>query len=325
MKHTSHKAEEYTGIFQRIVWQKDDGSFLIAVLQDGTSIIGSASGGSFIQGVEYLFSGRWENHNSYGKQFRFTSFVANQPRTDGAIQAYLTKYLFGKGTQIGPVKVRKLLAEVGAEKCLNVLKTDPKTVCRITGVSMENAKRAADMLIEVEIFETTRMQLVNLFQGRGFSMQCIDKAIEDFGVCAMDRIRRDPFTMLVRKYPSAGFLRCDQLYTDLGLPQHRLKRQTICLWHQIQKASGSVWISAEKAATELGRMVSSSVNPKKAIRLGLRAKLLSVKKHGGELWLADSTDAIAEAQTRNISLTLRNGYRDDGSIDRKPERSSQIA
>lgn len=296
---------QITGEYGSHRYAKPDGSWLIATLKSGVSIVGSAASSAFIPGVEYTFQGRWEDHKTYGKQFKFTTFIAKAPVTDSSVMSYLSRYLFGSGTNIGPVKARQILAEVGAEKCLATLKSNPKRVSEITGVKLEDAQRAADMLIEIEQFEATRMQLVNLMQGRGFTQQCIDAAIKDFGVCAAERIKRDPFTMLVRRYPSAGFARCEQLYRDLGLPEHRLKRQTICLWHQVQQANGSVWINAEHAVGELKRLISARVNPKKAIELGLRAKWLSKKRVDGVLWIAVREDAVNEWQLSELIPALR--------------------
>lgn len=299
--------EELTGTFHNTRFSKPDGSWIIAGLKDGTSIVGSAAAEAFIPGIEYTFSGRWEDNKTFGRQFKFQTFIAKAPVTNDSVMSYLSRYLFGSGSNIGPVKIRKLLAEVGPERCLATLKGDTPAVCRITGVKQEDAESAAELLIGIERFESTRMQLVQLFQGRGFTQQVIDQAITDFGVCAVDRIRRDPFTMLVRRYPSAGFLRCDQLYRDLGLPEHRLKRQTICLWNQIQQASGSVWISADHAVGELKRLISSSANPAKAIELGVRAKWLARRRRDGALWLAEREDAINEWRLSQLVPQLVRG------------------
>jgi hypothetical protein len=296
---------EITGEYGSHRFAKPDGSWLIATLKSGVSIVGAAAATAFIPGVEYTFSGRWEDHKTYGRQFKFNTFIAKAPVTDSAVMAYFSRYLFGSGTNIGPVKARKILAEVSAERCLAVMKSDPKRVAEITGIKIEDATAAAEILIEIEKFEATRIQLVHLLQGRGFTQACIDSAVDDFGVCAAERIRRDPFTMLVRRYPSAGFARCEQLYRDLGLPEHRLKRQTICLWHQIQQANGSVWINAEQAVGELKRLISARVNPKKAIELGLRAKWLAKKRVDGVLWIAVREDAMNEWRLSEMIPALR--------------------
>ena len=315
---------ELIGTFGQVRWSKPDNTWLIAILEDGTSIVGSASPELFIRGVEYTFSGRWEDNDSYGPQFKFETFVARAPVTDGAVMSYLQRFLFGSGYQFGAVKARKVLAEVGPERCLATLKSEPAKVAELTGITKPQAEAVAKILIEIERFEETRMRLVQLFQGRGFSQDCIENCINDFGVLAYERIKRDPFTMLVRRYASVGFLRCDQLYRDLGLPEWKLKRQTICLWHQIQEASGSVWIGAKEAAEELSRLVSSKTNPRKAIQLGVRAKWLSRKKDAdGKLWLAERQDAIAESLIAKYALEIRNAHDSINGEPRKSENSSE--
>jgi len=297
---------EFEGEYRSLRYATDDGSFMIASLACGTSIIGNANPNNFIRGMEYRFAGKWEEHASYGKQFRFTTCIAKEPVTDGAVMAYFSRYLFGCGAGIGESKGRQLIRQFTAKNVLSVIKTDPNAVVDAIGISLDNAKLAAEKLIAAEKFETTRMQLVMLFEGRGFSQTCIDAAIKDFGVCAAERIRRDPFTMLVRRYPSAGFMRCDQLYRDLGLSENRLKRQTICLWNYLNKAGGSVWVDCQQAIIELNRLISSATNPKKAIILGRRAKWLSTRRdNGGRLWLAEFQEAVNERKIHQLIETIR--------------------
>ncbi len=313
-------AVELKGVYESHRWAKEDGSWIIAGLECGTTIVGAASVDRFVPGVEYLFSGTWESHEKFGKQFKFASFVMQQPVTESAVVAYLEKIVNGTGCGLGPVKIRKLVRQFGSKEVLGIIKSEPEKIASAVNVPLESAERAAELLISNEEYEETRIQLNNLLRGRGFQQACVDRAIEDFGVCAVDRIRRDPFTMLVRKYPSAGLARCDQLYCDLGLSEDRLKRQTICLWNQIRLATGSVWINAKDSVVELRRMISSRVNPKKAIRLGLRAKWISQKRdRDGTLWLAEKEDARSEYLVYKSALEIR-----DGAVDEKPVKGSGL-
>lgn len=287
--------EEIRGTFNGVRWAKEDGTWLIGSLEGGQSIVGPAGRESFIRGCEYVFMGRWED-SSYGKQFRFSSFAAQQPATADAVKAYLRRYVFGTNAGIGEITAGRLIAEFGPENVLEKIRSAPQEIAEFTKIPPEKIEIASQILRDAEKFETTRMQLASLFEGRGFSQKLIDDAIREFGVLAAERIRRDPFTLLVRKFHSAGFMRCEQLYRDLGLPLHRLKRQVICLWHLIQQADGSTWLDAEFAVGEMARLVSSRVDPKRAIRLGVRAKWLSVRRdEQGKLWIAERTEAVAEA------------------------------
>lgn len=310
---------EIEGDYNGHRWAKPDGSWMIGSLKDGTTIVGASSPERLVRGMTYRFSGCWKTHQTYGRQFEFKHYVAKEPVTAAAVKSYLTKYLGGNNTGIGTVKINKLIAELKPHNTVAVMKSQPERVVEITGISIEQAEKVAVILTKIERFEDTRMQLVQLFEGRGFSQVCIDECIKLFGVVAADRIRRDPFTLLVRKIHSAGFLRCDQLYRDLGLPEHRLKRQTICLWNQINQSSGSVWVEATEAISEMRRLISSRVNPKKAIILGKRAKWLSTKRDGNNtLWISESQESIHEHQIKNYLGCLI-----DGKALRKPAERSK--
>ena len=291
----SRNSQTLKGVFGGVRWASDDGNFLIGTLEDGTTIKGSASRESLIHGVEYDFSGSWQNHPSYGRQFQFDAFVAQQPRTPDAVMAYLSKHLFGCGAGIGYTKARQLLAAVGPDRCLDVLKRDQKTVMQVCSVDKDKADLASRKLIEVEEFEAVAVQLADLFKGRGFQQKVTELLIKKYGVAACEKVKRDPFTMLVQKMPSAGFARCDQLYPALGLPKDRMKRQVICIQYLLRQADGSTWLSLDQVREELNRMISSDVNPVRAIKIGVRAKRLTlITDSDGKRWIGEAQDATDE-------------------------------
>lgn len=312
---------EISGTYQNLAFSNTEGTWMIAFLEDGTKVVGCANPADFIRGCEYKFSGKWEAKPGFGRQFSFRTWAAKSPVTQDAVESYLKRNLYGTACGIGERKGAELVRRIGPAQALQVMKTDPEKVAEIARVTLEQAKRAAQTLIDIEKFEHTRVELTQLLDRRGFSGTCIDKLIEDFGVLACEKIRRDPFTMLVRKYHSAGFLRCDQLYRDLGLPENRLKRQTICIWHLIRETSGSVWVEAQQLVADLKRLISSPVNPSKAIKLGVRAKILSRRRdEKNTLWIAESSDAIDEAGISKLLRNLRDGK---DPIDGESEGSSE--
>ena len=127
--------------------------------------------------------------------------------------------------------------------------------------------------------------------------------------------------MLIRRYPSAGFLRCDELYKSRGHNPRRLKRQAVCLWYLLQQADGSTWLSVKEAIKELRRLVGSDIKPKKAIELARRAKLINVKTLAGQKWLAMKDDAINERLIFNYTTKLRDA---SANTHRKPRESSDL-
>lgn len=294
-KDQKRRTEELTGVFNSIRWQNEEGTFLIATLMSGQTVKGNARPGSFIQGVEYVFGGRWESNPRYGDAFIFQTYKSLEPVTADAVRGYLQRHLCGANCGIGMVGVSRLILEFGPDKVLSTIKGKPDVVANLLKLKPEQAKEAQKILLSVEKFENTRLQLNQLFEGRGFPQTTIEACIETFGVNAAEAIRRDPFTMLVRDFPGCGFLRVNALYESLNLPAGRLKRQVICMWHMMHEGNGSVWYDAEWIAQELSRLVSSDVKFRKSLQLGIRAKWLSRRKDAeGKLWLAAREHAAVE-------------------------------
>jgi len=115
---------------------------------------------------------------------------------------------------------------------------------------------------------------------------------------AADVIRRDPWKLLVKGFSSCGFNRCMRLYSDLGLPMNRLKVQTIACWYALHSdSSGSTWCPKQKAIDMLCAPMGAGVKlrPDKALRLGIRARWLSIKKdQNGDTWIAEHEKAMDE-------------------------------
>jgi ATP-dependent exoDNAse (exonuclease V) alpha subunit len=285
---------ELSGVYDCSVFSADDGTWVIAKLMDGTTVCGKTSRSSFISGVTYIFSGRYEIHPTYGQQFKFETFAQTEPATDSEVMSYLERYLFNAKVGIGAGRARRLITKFGPKEVLRQIKGNPKAVAEVTGVTREQADTAAGILIKMEAFEKTTMKLAQAFKGRGFGQNVIDMAIKDMGVAAYDVVDRDPFTLLVRGYPSAGFQRCDKMYRDLDRPEKRLKRQMICLWDHIQKSGGSTWVATSEATDVLQRLVTTDVNPEKAVELGIRARWFRQREIGGVNYLAVTQDAINE-------------------------------
>ncbi|MCY2963517.1 MAG: hypothetical protein NT069_07675, partial [Planctomycetota bacterium] len=183
---------------------------------------GIAPANNFYEGMTCRFFGVWEPpHPQYGKTFSFSSFCQAEPVS----RRGLIKYLEKNAANIGPAIASRLFDQYAGAAC-RVLRTDPERVAReIQGLNLERAREAAASLAEKAKFEDTRIALTNLLDGRGFQASIYEKIIARFGVMAPDRIRRDPFCLLVEGFPGAGFKRCDRMYGEFGLPLGKIKRQ----------------------------------------------------------------------------------------------------
>lgn len=290
----SNQRDTITGVYLRSKWTSDDGSFVIAQLDDETTIKGPIPVEGFTSGLTYQFFGRKKTHKEYGDQFEFQQSQLIQPHTRNGIITYLCKY----APNIGP-KIAGLLFDAWGTDAVKKLRNETEVAIGPVGrwITLEKAKAAAKALQEIARLEDTKIELTNLFDGRSFPGALVDECVEKWGILAPERVKRDPFCLLVAEMAGCGFARCDKLYIDVGLPPERLKRQVICLWYVLHSdSSGSTWLDAKEVLDRLGQMIGGAkVQKKKAVIMGRRAGWIATyRDEAGQLWIAEGERAREE-------------------------------
>jgi exodeoxyribonuclease V alpha subunit len=303
--------EELTATFRRIKWTADgDGTrFIIATAdteQDGkqveVSIKGDADPKDFIQGIDYRFFGKWGKPKPpYGKPFEFKQFMQGRPHSRVAVVGYLTRFAVG----VGPVYASQLWDAFGPD-AVRILRSEPAKAAKALGLPTSRLAEASRSLGEFIQTEETRLD------GRGFPKTLIETVIKKWGIHAPARIRRDPFTLLVSRLPGCGFARCDRLYTDLGLPLDRLKRQFACIWKSLREdGSGNTWhpLAIAKQAVEAGisGVSEEGVKWQRAVMLGVRSRWLAYRKdEQGQGWIGEKKQTENEATVARCIRELMN-------------------
>lgn len=301
--------EVLTGTIGKVVWvspEEGNGYTIAKLRNDGQTVKGVASETGLTPGLTYTFQGQWKDELFRGvkqKVFHFTRYTQADPHTREGVIAYLSKYATG----IGPVLAGRLFDAYGGDAA-KVLRSDWKrTAAEIPGLSAETAETAAAELQKNVKFESVRIDLAELFSGRGFSRQLPGMVIRKWGIEAAKRIRRDPFCLLVAGFPSVGFARCDQLYMALGCRPWRLKRLMLCIWHLIRSdMSGHTWHDGRKIIEQMRQQASvaediesNRMSPDRrihrAIELGVRSEWLALHRDAdGRVWIAEGESAKAE-------------------------------
>ncbi len=287
---------ELSGRFERLIWEADGRSAIVARIVDADgeqrTIKGSPEMGPGLQiGLHYRFWGQWEEHAKHGPQFAFGTFAAIEPHDQKGIVAYLVALCDG----IGERRAAKLWEAFGGS-AVEVLREEPQRVAAAGIMNLEAAREASQTLHNEGAFESVKIDLLTLLAGRGFHLsRLIPECLRRWGGKAPALLRRNPYLLLLKKLPSAGFKRCDRLYLDLGLPATRRKRQTLCVWHALASDStGHTWFDGQRVVRELLEAIPGC-EPKPALRLGIRAGLLSKHRDAkGHVWLSERQKAHQE-------------------------------
>jgi exodeoxyribonuclease V alpha subunit len=292
-------AKELTGTVREIRqwWKSDDG-------ESGT-VIASLHGGNVVKGyvesetalepeLSYKFNGHWVDHPRYGPQFNFTSFLRALEHTERGITLYLAKVADG----VGRVKA-KALWDVYGPDAVRILTNEPQRVADDGVMSLERATEAAASLIADEAHQAIKIDLADLFLGRGFPGKLVDAVIARWRHKAAEVIRRDPFRLLTEDLPGCGFIRCDKLHQDLGHNPRDTKRVGMCAWDQVAQATarGHTWHPIARVYQLVAEKIGADAagNVTRAVRLMTRAHWIHERQDaGGVVWLAERASAIAE-------------------------------
>ena len=276
--------QEIIGVFRRMQHCIPETSFFIGRLDDGNTVVGTAKHDSMIPGLPYRFTGYWQTHQKYGLQFKFDAYCRQEPKTVEQVLCYAKRYIFKAGVGIGPAKMRKMIDHRGPELVLNWLRASPDEVVNLIGISKKNAEKVRQILVELESYESTRIDLLTLFSTHGFPEPLVDVAIDKLGASAVGIIKRDPFTMMVRGWPGCGYQRCNAMYLKLGRPPNKLKRQLMAItYYMMRFGDGSTWFPYPMLVEYLREVCDGNLQPRRVIELGIRSGQLAIFLFGNQL------------------------------------------
>jgi len=237
-------------------------NFMIGVLDDGTTVKGNMLSPQV--GIEYSFSGKWERHPKWGKQFSFRDYKASYPSDLDAVRSYLMENC----KWIGP-EISKRLIDTYGKDTLKVCKEDPERVAReIGGITDRRAQEIAAMLRNNEANENLQLALKDLLGGTKVNRRAVNRILEKWGQDAPGIIRENPYS-LIDQIEGIGFLTADEVarkigYDFAGAPRvragilHTLKEQAFgnghtCLprLHLLLEAAKALAIKEERVAEEI--------------------------------------------------------------------------
>jgi hypothetical protein len=299
--------DEITGVYRQKIFHSPDTNYLIAKLEDGGIVAGHTSLEAMVPGLTYRFTGQWQYNQKYQNQeFKFNGYARDVMISDTQIMSYATRYLFRANVGIGAARMRKVIAHKGPANCLMWLKACPEEVAEFLGITAEQSRAASRLLIDLESAEKTRLEVTALLENKGFPGSLIDHAIKELGAAAPAVIRRDPFTMMIRRWPGAGFDRCNALYLEQGRPPDGIKRQLMAVRHYIiRRGEGSTWVPVVDVLEHVRARVSVDVAPRRTLELGLRSRMLVCAHRAGQLHVAMFEDAKNEYDIHQHIIRLR--------------------
>ena len=207
---------ELIGEVEDIIYYNETNSYMIAEFdteEEETIIVGYLP---FIGKKDNLkVIGNFVEHKKYGRQFKVETFEKIMPQTVGALEKYLAS---GNIKGVGEALAKRIVKAFG-EDTVNVLKTDPKRLAEVRGISVSKAADIAESFIENwEVW-----QIVGFLEKFGIGAEFAKKVYEMLGINAIEQIENDPY-ILIDVARGVDFKQIDKMALDLGISYDNEKR-----------------------------------------------------------------------------------------------------
>ncbi len=137
--------EILTGTIEKITYKSPSGDFTVAELNDGDSImtvVGSLCGAGV--GETVRLSGYYDDHPTFGIQFRAETCERCMPNTAASILKYLSS---GGIKGIGPATAMRIVSRFGDET-LSIIEKTPERLAEIKGISMAKAMAVSEEFLK---------------------------------------------------------------------------------------------------------------------------------------------------------------------------------
>jgi len=235
-------------------------------------------------GIAYRFYGKKVHNEKFGDQLQLVTFVPAKPYGREGTCLYLEK----NARHIGRARATELWNKFGPD-CLRIAREHPELIVeKINGMNAEKAAEISADLRALESLEGVNISVMELLNGRGFPRDTTRKVVKQYGNRAVEVLSADPFKLLSHR--GIGFLRCDAMWMDLGLPPDKIKRQVCCIGYAISSdKEGHTWIDDATVERFLkskitapqrkpgGEPESSGIDFPRAIAVAKRAGLITPK------------------------------------------------
>jgi exodeoxyribonuclease V alpha subunit len=219
------------GEFERFTFQAEDGSYAVGrvVTDEGPvtclGAIGGISEGSFVK-----LEGAWTTHAKYGRQFRVSVCMVEEPRTTDGIERYLSS---GSVRGLGAGLAKRVVERFGLDT-IRVLDEEPERLREVSGIGQ---KRLEEVVAHWEQGQAMREVMIAL-RGHGVSAGVATRIIEKYGKGAMGVLKNNPY-QLAGEIRGVAFRTADLIAREFGISKDDPRRARAAVVWILQSALGN--------------------------------------------------------------------------------------
>ena len=289
---------------RKVIWRSIDNDFTIASFQPeriGLEFVATGDLFKPSEGITYSLSGKWQDHPTYGKQFKIDSYCVQAPCDSESIAAYLEKYIVG----IGPVLADKLIEKYG-KYTIRILKNSPERVSNEKIMPYKKALRISEQLQEDDKRQGVLIQLEGLLsKAKGLPKKLAQDLLNVYGLTAYEVVKSNPYVLTGMN--RIGFILADKVAMACGVKvddPERIKAGIIYVIKQTMQETGDVWLDVREVCGRLSGLINE-------IKYDIIGKIINtlvddkiLTKHRFLITLsqfAEDEDTIADCVTRFLN------------------------
>ena len=200
---------EFTGTVTGIKFRNEENGWTVLRIKgdDGEELTAVGVMPSVNDGERVTVTGNMTAHPMYGEQIRVTSYKNDIPTSAEAVRAYLASG-FIKG--IGEATARLLVDKFGAET-LEIIKTEPMKLTKISGIGPKKAK----MIHESYLEKAAMQDIIMGMQELGLSIAMTMKIYKLYGENCVSMVKENPYS-LIDDFENVGFKTADKIAFEAG-------------------------------------------------------------------------------------------------------------
>lgn len=222
---------ELSGTVERVIFHNDKNQYTVLEFEtdDGSAtVVGSFPFVS--EGEELRIFGTWDNHPSFGEQFKAQTFERLRPETTSAIFKYLSS---GSIKGIGPAMAKRIIEKFG-DKALTVMEKEPDRLCQIKGISKEKAKQIGEELKRAYGIK----DLMTFLGAYGVRPEEAVLVWKEYGQDSISQIQEDPYC-LCEEGIEISFNIADSIAESMEIPRDDLNRVEAGVLHVLRHNLGN--------------------------------------------------------------------------------------
>lgn len=222
---------------------RQTGFYVLRAVVDGRSgqtvtVRGTFPGASVSVGLKAKFSGTFENHATYGRQFNATECeVIPESGRNGVVT-----YLQANVPSIGAVTASRLYDALG-DGLVGVLNSDPEQIRQLPFLT----KMQADAIIR-EWSEASESRTAAIFlTDLGLNAAQVKSVFTKFGVKTKDVVKEDPYRLC--ECPSVGFATADNAARKTGVginDTRRIRAMILFAMRELASSDGHMYCTSKQ-------------------------------------------------------------------------------